>query len=168
MSENQDWKNKDQEDESILENEGGIPTWFNWLFISCILIAFMYGISYTFIFKNSQELEYKNEVTAHAKIQKKQTGKEVDLVANGKKTFASTCSVCHGPQAKGSVGPNLTDNVWLHGSTKKQVYNAIHDGVLRNFKQNPVKGPMPSHAYLGKNKILEIIAWLATVSPSIK
>ena len=43
-------------------------------------------------------------------------------LARGAKIFAANCAVCHGPQGKGnrSVGaPNLTDQIWLYGSTPR-------------------------------------------------
>lgn len=40
-----------------------------------------------------------------------------DMVSKGKTLFggAGLCLACHGPDAKGGVGPNLTDQQWLHG-----------------------------------------------------
>jgi cbb3-type cytochrome c oxidase subunit III len=40
-----------------------------------------------------------------------------DMVAKGKSVFggAGLCLACHGVDAKGGIGPNLTDQTWLHG-----------------------------------------------------
>jgi cbb3-type cytochrome c oxidase subunit III len=40
-----------------------------------------------------------------------------DMVAKGKTVFggAGLCLACHGVDAKGGIGPNLTDQTWLHG-----------------------------------------------------
>lgn len=39
-----------------------------------------------------------------------------EMVAKGKKLFggAGLCLACHGPDGKGTIGPNLTDADWLH------------------------------------------------------
>ena len=39
------------------------------------------------------------------------------MVAAGKKYFMGEglCTACHGMDAKGAIGPNLTDAEWLHG-----------------------------------------------------
>src|SRR5678816_3086110 len=38
----------------------------------------------------------------------------------GKARFITICAACHGPEGKGNIAigaPNLTDNIWLYGST---------------------------------------------------
>jgi mono/diheme cytochrome c family protein len=64
------------------------------------------------------------------------------LVALGDSIFhgqvgGGTCTVCHGQDAKGSpVGPNLTDNEWLHS-----------DGSLEGITKTIVNGvPQPKNA----------------------
>ena len=37
-----------------------------------------------------------------------------EVLAVGKARFAETCIACHGENGEGSVGPNLTDDYWLH------------------------------------------------------
>ena len=39
------------------------------------------------------------------------------MITKGKTIFTSTglCFACHGMDAKGMVGPNLTDQTWIHG-----------------------------------------------------
>ena len=51
--------------------------------------------------------------------------------ARGKDTFASTCAACHGAQGKGNPAmgaPDLTDSVWLHGSSEETVIQTITRG----------------------------------------
>ncbi|HEX9893986.1 MAG TPA: c-type cytochrome [Gemmatimonadales bacterium] len=40
-----------------------------------------------------------------------------EMVTKGKSVFggAGLCLACHGPDGKGSIGPDLTDREWLHG-----------------------------------------------------
>ena len=52
------------------------------------------------------------------------------LAAVGKTKFA-VCAACHGADGKGSQavgGPNLTDNIWLHGFGEQHVINMINEG----------------------------------------
>jgi cytochrome c oxidase cbb3-type subunit 3 len=45
--------------------------------------------------------------------------------------FKSTCAACHGADGKGNQGigaPNLTDAIWLHGGTRADIRETIHDG----------------------------------------
>jgi len=51
--------------------------------------------------------------------------------ARGKDVFATTCIACHGADAKGNPAmgaPDLTDKVWLHGSSEEAVIQTITIG----------------------------------------
>lgn len=50
-------------------------------------------------------------------------------IAAGQKMFISNCAPCHGPQGQGVVGPNLTDDYWLHGGKINEVFKTIKYGV---------------------------------------
>jgi cytochrome c oxidase cbb3-type subunit 3 len=54
----------------------------------------------------------------------------------GKARFVKTCAPCHGENAQGLIGPNLTDNRWLYGGQVVQIFNTVAKGV-------PAKG-MPT------------------------
>lgn len=45
------------------------------------------------------------------------------------KTFAEKCVACHREDGGGKIGPNLTDDSWLHGNTLMQIYGTIRDGI---------------------------------------
>ena len=60
--------------------------------------------------------------------------KDAEAAEAGAAVFAQACTACHGADGKGmqAVGaPNLTDNIWLYGST----YEWIKDTVV-NGRQN--------------------------------
>lgn len=58
----------------------------------------------------------------------------------GKQVFTTTCFACHGKLGEGGVGPNLTDNYWLHGGTIKDVFKTIKygwpDKGMQSWKDN--------------------------------
>jgi len=61
------------------------------------------------------------------------SGREKDAQAAeaGAQVFAQACSACHGPNAKGNQAmgaPNLTDNVWLYGSTYEWIKETVMNG----------------------------------------
>lgn len=80
-------------------------------------------------------------------------------VAAGKEKFQQLCVACHGPDGKGNqvIGaPNLTDNIWLYGGSKKTVMETIEKG--RN-------GRMPAHAeFLGEAKVHLLAAYVYSLS----
>ena len=40
------------------------------------------------------------------------------------------CAPCHRPDGGGLIGPNLTDDYWLHGGRPTEILQTITDGVL--------------------------------------
>jgi len=51
-----------------------------------------------------------------------------DDLAAGKAVFQGTCFACHGKNGEGGVGPNLTDDYWLHGGSINDVFRTIKYG----------------------------------------
>ncbi len=54
------------------------------------------------------------------------------MIAKGKTIFTSTglCFACHGMDAKGMVGPNLTDQTWIHGKgTYPEIVQIVTTGI---------------------------------------
>ena len=46
----------------------------------------------------------------------------------GKKIFTTTCAACHAADGGGMVGPNLTDNYWIHGGSIVDIFKTIKYG----------------------------------------
>ena len=80
--------------------------------------------------------------------------------AKGKEAFTSAgCVGCHGPDAKGmaAIGaPNLTDKVWLYGSSEATITETIVGG-----RQNK----MPAwKEFLGEGKVQVLVAYIYSLS----
>jgi cytochrome c oxidase cbb3-type subunit 3 len=82
-------------------------------------------------------------------------------VARGKELFAKTCSACHGPEGKGNIAmgaPDLTDKVWLHGSSEPQIMQTIAKGRTDQ---------MPAHKdLLSPSRIHLLTAYVYSLSRS--
>jgi len=82
-------------------------------------------------------------------------------VQRGKTVFAANCAACHGAEGRGTQAlgaPNLTDGVWLYGSTEAIVLQTIARG--RN-------GHMPAHGeLLGEKKSHLVAAYVWGLSGS--
>ncbi len=64
-----------------------------------------------------------------------------ELIAEGKKLFNRTgCIACHGNNARGAVGPDLTDDQWLRAPSDEMVFNTIRNGrqgtAMSGFSDN--------------------------------
>ena len=47
----------------------------------------------------------------------------------GQRIYQASCVACHKAEGGGDVGPNLTDNYWLHGGDLKSIFKTIKYGV---------------------------------------
>lgn len=69
--------------------------------------------------------------TAHYVLSLSGLAHESARAARGKALFQQACSACHGADGKGNPqlgAPNLTDGVWLHGSTEAAIVEQIVKG----------------------------------------
>ncbi|MBA1278339.1 MULTISPECIES: cytochrome-c oxidase, cbb3-type subunit III [Pseudomonadaceae] len=80
-------------------------------------------------------------------------------IEQGQKIFAANCVACHGADGKGTEAmgaPNLTDNVWLYGSSFGQIQQTLRYG--RN-------GRMPAQEHiLGNDKVHLLAAYVYSLS----
>jgi len=80
------------------------------------------------------EKEEVDQVVDYVLSMSSEEGPKAD--APGAEIFANNCASCHGEQGKGGRdfgAPNLTDQIWLYGGEKEDVYNTVfnaHAGVM--------------------------------------
>jgi cytochrome c oxidase cbb3-type subunit 3 len=127
--------------DGIRELDNYLPPWWKWLFYGTVVWAVIYLIVYHVagLLPLSNE-EYMAEVEEVQKIRASQEivqidentlefTAEADLINKGKEVFISNCASCHRNDGGGSVGPNLTDEYWLHGGSVRNIYATIKNGV---------------------------------------
>jgi len=129
--------------DGIRELDNRLPPWWLYGFYCTIVFACVYMWRYHIghTAPLSQE-EYAIEVRK-AEVQKaeylKKSANNVDEntvklltgagdIAAGKVVFETTCFACHGKGGVGGVGPNLTDDYWLHGGSVQDVFKTIKYG----------------------------------------
>jgi cytochrome c oxidase cbb3-type subunit 3 len=66
------------------------------------------------------------------------------------------CVACHGDRAQGNIGPNLTDDRWLHGGTPTSIFATVRDGV--GTRGMPQWGPV-----LGDRGLQSVVAYVLTL-----
>jgi cytochrome c oxidase cbb3-type subunit 3 len=135
----------DEDFDGIAELDNPTPPWFNFIFYTTIIVAALYLLNYHVLkIGNLQASEYTVEVKeAKASVDAylKKTGNAIDennvtlltdkaALEEGKKIFeANTCVTCHKIDGGGMVGPNLTDDYWIHGGDIKSIFKTIKYGV---------------------------------------
>ena len=50
---------------------------------------------------------------------------EPDIINEGKQIYTVNCVPCHGTKGEGIVGPNLTDEYWIHGGGAKNIFKIV-------------------------------------------
>jgi cytochrome c oxidase cbb3-type subunit 3 len=77
-------------------------------------------------------------------------------VAEGREVFVTHCVACHLDDGRGSVGPNMTDEYWIHGCEPMQMREVINTGVA-------AKGMPAWLNQLGPTRVHAEIAYLLTI-----
>jgi cytochrome c oxidase cbb3-type subunit III len=159
--------------DGIKELDNALPPWWKYGFIVSIIAAFIYLMNFHVIGsgKNPDE-EYQSEMARaqqqlaeyHEKNKDNIDENNVPMadaagIANGKATFTQTCFPCHGKLGEGGVGPNLTDDYWLHGGKLNDIYHTIKNGY-------PEKGMQSWQNQFTPKQISEIASYIKSLRGS--
>ncbi|NNE27703.1 MAG: c-type cytochrome [Saprospiraceae bacterium] len=133
--------------DGIRELDNNLPPWWLYGFYVTIGFSVFYIIFFHFspYAKSSTEryeiqmAKAQEEVDAYLAKQADQVDEnnvyqltDADALTNGQEIFTSQCAACHlnhGGGSPVSVGPNLTDEYWLHGGSISDVFKTIKYGV---------------------------------------
>jgi cytochrome c oxidase cbb3-type subunit 3 len=128
--------------DGIRELDNKVPSWWMMSFYASILFGVIYMIRMYGTQTLPTQLEELAEANKVAAIQKeaylKLAANNVDEnsvkisdaagIAAGKDLFKTNCVACHGSGGEGTVGPNLTDDYWLHQGGLKDIFYTIKYG----------------------------------------
>ncbi len=78
----------------------------------------------------------------------------------GKKIWDVQCFTCHAVDGGGGIGPNMTDEYWIHGGKYDEILHTIRVGV-------PAKGMIPWEGTLNPQQIHEVASYLLTFQGTI-
>lgn len=157
--------------DEIQELDNPIPAWFNWLFYGSVVAAVVYMLNYhVFNIGKLQDEEYVIEMK-QAEVEKEaylaKSGNAIDensvkidntapVLEAGKAVYAQNCVACHGQNGEGVVGPNLTDDYWLHGGKIASVFKTIKYGV-------PEKGMIAWDKQLSPKQISDVSNYIESL-----
>jgi cytochrome c oxidase cbb3-type subunit 3 len=134
-----DEKLMDHDYDGIQELDNPAPRWIMAIFYITIAFAIVYGAYYFWLgVGDTQDEEYARKSAQHDQEYKIKNLSSEDLVlltdaadiAEGKTIYSNmNCFACHGMNGEGNaIGPNLTDEFWIHGCEFSNVFNIIKNG----------------------------------------
>jgi cytochrome c oxidase cbb3-type subunit III len=143
----------EHEADGIREFDNALPRWWLYGFYFTIAFAVVYVVNdhvlpTPVVGHGSPEAEYRAEMrsaspalpaSAPAASAPRAALTDQASLARGRAIFtsqASLCQSCHRPDLGGLVGPNLTDDQWLHGCSPAEVMHNIATGF-------PPRGMLP-------------------------
>lgn len=159
--------------DGIRELDNKVPKWWQYAFYASILFGVVY--IYRMFVAGSlpdqiQELHAANQVAAVQKAEYlKNAANNVDEntvtmmdasgIAEGAGLFAKNCLACHGDKGQGSVGPNLTDDYWLHNGGIRDIFHSIKYGW-------PEKGMKSWEADFSPVQIAQLASYIKSLKGS--
>jgi cytochrome c oxidase cbb3-type subunit 3 len=128
--------------DGIKELDNALPPWWKYGFYITIVVAVFYFLKFEVWHTGMNPTEEYNTEMTIAKTETdaylasakenvdENTVTDLDAAGNvaGKAIFAKTCVPCHLAEGQGLVGPNLTDEYWIHGGSIKDIFKTIKYG----------------------------------------
>lgn len=162
--------------DGIKEYDNPMPGWLMAIWWGSLIFSAGYLIFYALSFgEGTMEAEYRAQtqndliaVQAHFDANPLVPPSPADLLAGAKNQavvdagavrFVRSCASCHGDQAQGLIGPNLTDDRWLHGGSVEQVFQTIAKGW-------PSKGMPPWGRTLPPDELAALVSYVRSVQGS--
>lgn len=157
----------DHEYDGIVELDNALPPWWLYMFYGTIIFSIIYVIMFFGMGKFNQQDELKAQYAVAAeKIEayQKEHGAAVDensvvlvtdadKLADGKAIYEKNCVACHAVNGGGGVGPNFTDDYWIHGNSINEVFKVVKYGV-------PEKGMIPWEAQLNPEQMQNVSSYI--------
>ena len=162
--------------DGIRELNNVTPPWF----ITAFIFSILFGIGYMYVYyvAKSAPLQTEEFNIAMKKAEDEKAkylaiqGNNVDEstvkmlgaadIASGQSTFQAKCTACHGPAGgsmPGGVGPNLTDEYWIHGGSLSSIFKTIKYGW-------PEKGMISWKDQLSPIQIAQLASYIKSIRGS--
>ncbi len=90
-----------------------------------------------------------------------------EAVAKGDTIFHKTglCYACHGNNAEGTVGPNLTDGEWIHGDgSLESIVATVTAGVPKEKAKSGIPMPPKGGSSISEEDVRAVSAYVYSLS----
>ena len=162
--------------DGIKEFDNPMPGWLMAIWWGSLIFAAAYLIFYALSFgEGSMESEYRaqtqqslagvqahfdaNPLVAPTPAELLAGAKDPTVLEMGAARFSRTCASCHGAQAQGLIGPNLTDDRWIHGGSVEQIFQSVAKGW-------PAKGMPPWGRAVKPEELAALVSYVRSLQGS--
>ena len=90
-----------------------------------------------------------------------------EAIAKGDTIFhkSGLCYACHGSNAEGTVGPNLTDAEWLHGDgSYEMIVATVTNGVPQDKAKSGIAMPPKGGSSISDEDVKAVAAYVYSLS----
>lgn len=157
----------DHEYDGIREYDNPLPRWWVWTFWGSFWFAGFYFLNlHVYEKADTVEQEYEAEMAAHREKQMAAMGElseemltklmqDKAMMADTTGIFKERCEECHADKGQGQIGPNLTDDHWIHGKgSLMDIYKVVNEGAPNGMpawgRQLRPQEVLKLTAYVGK------------------
>lgn len=155
--------------DGIKELDNPTPPWLMYLFYITVLFSIGYWIYYHMTdsgpgqyeeFDQEMAVVAKSEAARAAELPPASTTAStdpIDLEAGKSLFMEKACFACHGMNGEGNqIGPNMTDDYWIHGCSFSDVVKIIKNGV-------PAKGMTPYKDQLNQKQTEQLASYILSL-----
>ena len=157
--------------DGIVELDNFMPPWLKYVFYLTIFSAVVYFLNYTVLGIGKTQIEEYEASLEEAALEAEarggmmltsidETNVELDTstpaLEAGEELFTGNCAACHAMDGGGGVGPNLTDEYWLHGGDIKSVFTVVKYGVVE-------KGMIPWQDQLSPEQMQQVSSYILSL-----
>lgn len=155
--------------DGIQEYDNPLPAWWSWIFVLTTFFAFCYflldiapggDISAKASYERDVAEDLKRQMAGGLLTPDAKTifnlSQDPETRAIGAAIFAGNCVACHNRDGSGLIGPNLTDDYFIHVRKIEDIADVVTKG--RNNLAMPAWGNR-----LSPNEIVQVSAFVASL-----
>lgn len=159
--------------DGIREYDNPMPGWWIWIFWATIIFTPIYILGvhvFGFVDTYDDDLAESQAELAERReaFEASNPSTEIDeafltsfvedesAVEAGDRLYQVNCTPCHGSAGEGGIGPNLTDNYWIHGNSYQSMFDIVTNGVIE-------KGMTPWESIMSVEERAQVVAFVATL-----
>lgn len=159
--------------DGIEEYDNDLPRWWLNIFWLTGIFSVLYSLYVHLGFATTDAEKIKQEISAlesRRASNKQASGSQgvvteeslsllvadAGVVAKGKEVYLAKCMACHGQVGEGLIGPNLTDDFWIHGGSLLDIREIINVGVLE-------KGMLAWQGVIPDEEVNAVVAYIRSI-----